>query len=292
MLPNFVGLGVQKAGTTSLYHYLRLHPEVYLPETEEINYKEINFFFHDYLYEKGLPYYETFFKAWNGEKAVGEISPDYLYNPVCRYRIRESLKDLKFITIFRNPIDRAYSNYWMEESRGNENLTFSDAIEQESERIKAGLFEKNTFSYVHRGFYFEQITAYIDEFQDSEFLFLLGEDLRNDRVNTLSRIFRFLGISDRVVPNIDIEYHTASRMRWKWLHHYLTTPHWSKLVLKSCVPVFHLRGSIRLYLHKHNVKNFTPPPMEEAVRDRLREVFFESNEKLAKLIGRDLSHWK
>ena len=63
MLQNFVGLGVQKAGTTSLYHYLRLHPEVYLPETEEINYKEINFFFHDYFYEKGLPYYKTFFKS-------------------------------------------------------------------------------------------------------------------------------------------------------------------------------------------------------------------------------------
>lgn len=178
MLPNFIGLGAQKAGTTSLYHYLRSHPEVYLPETGEINNKEINFFFHDYLYEKGLPYYETFFKAWNGEKAVGEISPDYSYHTICLRRIRQNLKKLKFIIILRNPIDRAYSNYWMEKRRGNENLMFSDAIQQESKRIRAGLFEKSTFSYIHRGFYYDQIKAYMNEFQDSEFLIFLSEDLR------------------------------------------------------------------------------------------------------------------
>lgn len=288
MLPNFLVIGAQKAGTTSLFEYIRTHPDIYLPPD-----KETAFFYHDYYYEKGLSFYEErFFKGWEGQKAVGDISPHYLYHPFCRDRIRKCMKNLKFIIILRNPVDRAYSNYWMEVKRGNETLSFKDAIEKESERIKIGLFEKDTFSYVHRGLYYDQIKEYMDWFPESEFLILLTDDLKNDRAKTLKIIYRFLVVNTEVnLPNIQKEFHTASKIRWIWLHELLKTQHWSRSLIKDLMP-FKLRQNLRSFLYQCNIKSFTPPPMDDVVRQHLRELFSESNEKLVKLMGKDLSHWK
>ncbi len=80
---------------------MRQHPDIYLPQA-----KETAFFYHDYKYEKGLSYYEEhYFGSVNGEKAVGEVSPHYLYHTFCRDRIRENLRDLKPLEdIFRASI--------------------------------------------------------------------------------------------------------------------------------------------------------------------------------------------
>lgn len=159
-----MGIGAQKCGTTSLVQYLLSHPDIFIPAGPRINSKEINFFLHDYLYEKGLSYYENFFTDGSGATAVGEISADYLYHPICRKRIRKHFDKLKFIIILRNPIERAYSNYWMECSRGNETRPFKEAIGREIGRIKNGLFEKDTFSYLQRGLYYSQIIRYMETF--------------------------------------------------------------------------------------------------------------------------------
>ncbi|MFO0792859.1 MAG: sulfotransferase [Candidatus Brocadiaceae bacterium] len=289
MLPNFLGLGAQKAGTTSLFEYLRSHSDIYLPPN-----KETAFFYHDYLYEKGLSYYsDHYFGGWKGQKAVGEISPHYLYHPFCCERIRKHLNNLNFIIMLRNPIDRAYSNYLMEVRRGRENLSFKEAIEKEPERIKKGLFEKDTYSYVQRGFYYEQIKMYMDRFDDSRFLFLLSEDLKNNRETTMKQVYRFLGVDKEINASfLEKEYHTASKMRFTWLYKFLTAPPpWSKTMTKALIP-FKLRQDIKGFLYRYNKKTFTPPPVDMEIRLHLRKIFAESNKNLEKLIGKNLSHWK
>lgn len=104
MLPNFIIPEAQKSGTTALRIYLAQHPEVYI-----VN-KEIHFFNKNF--DKGIEWYEQFFKAWKGEKAIGEKTPDYLYDGHTPQRIYEVTPDVKLIFVLRNPIDKAYFHYW------------------------------------------------------------------------------------------------------------------------------------------------------------------------------------
>lgn len=104
--PDFLIIGSQKAGTTSLYHALRLHPEVFVPEK-----KELNFFFLEDEYARGLDYYARYFEpAPAGIKAVGEASPGYICHPETPARIAAALPDAKLVLTVRNPIDRACRN--------------------------------------------------------------------------------------------------------------------------------------------------------------------------------------
>jgi hypothetical protein len=289
MLPNFIGLGAQKAGTTSLFEYLRVHPQVFLPKV-----KETNFFFRDAEYEKGISYYESkYFSGVRNEKAVGEISPDYLYHQVCTDRIRSHFEKQLFIIVLRNPVERAFSNYLMEVRRGNENLSFEAAIATEEERIQRGHKEKDLYSYVHRGFYFDQIKAYMDCFQNSQFLIFLTEDLKNRRLETMARVFQFLGVDDHVLSHkvLDKEFHQASKMRYKWLHSYLMSPHWSRKILKLIIPNEKARYQIKTLIHQHNVKQIEQPKMKEDTRRKLVLRFKTANQQLHMLLGRDLSHW-
>lgn len=109
MLPNFLIVGAQKCGTTSLHEYLYQHPQIYLPEG-----KETKFFAEDARYSKGITYYEDVcFSTYSGESAVGEVDPDYMYFEQALERIAEhlDLRTTKLIFVLRNPVDRAFSHY-------------------------------------------------------------------------------------------------------------------------------------------------------------------------------------
>ncbi|RLF35719.1 MAG: sulfotransferase, partial [Thermoplasmata archaeon] len=111
MLPNFVIAGPPKSGTTSLLFYLERHPDVFV-----IN--EPHFFSRNY--EKGIEWYESLFEKHKKEKAVGEKSPSYFFDPKVPLRIKKHIPDVKLIFIFRDPIKRAYSEYWHNVIHGTE----------------------------------------------------------------------------------------------------------------------------------------------------------------------------
>ena len=102
MLPNFLCIGAQRAGTTWLYDLLASHPEVYVPSRR----KEVHYF--DWYYDRGLSWYTRFFPP-QGEvaryRAVGEVTPDYLYDSTCPKHISETLPSVKLIAILCNPVD-------------------------------------------------------------------------------------------------------------------------------------------------------------------------------------------
>lgn len=106
MLPNFLIVGAARAGTTSLYYYLKQHPDVFMSPK-----KEIDFFDVDKNFEKGLDWYERYFEGYTGQKAIGEASPLYMYLEKVPKRIAKVIPDVKLIFILRNPVDRAYSHY-------------------------------------------------------------------------------------------------------------------------------------------------------------------------------------
>src|SRR5437868_3900524 len=104
-LPNFLCVGAQKAGTTTLYEILKQHPDIFLPK----KIKETKFFVYEEKFQRGKTWYEKeFFSEVKNEKAFGEIDPAMMFEEKSAQRIFDTLgKDVKLIFVFRNPVARA-----------------------------------------------------------------------------------------------------------------------------------------------------------------------------------------
>ena len=186
MLPNFLIIGSQKAGTTSLYNVLRQHPEIYMSET-----KEINFFFRDELWQRGVGYYASHFDDVPlAAKAWGEASPGYICHPEASERIKQVLPDARLILVVRNPIGRAYSQYWDNRRHLSEPHTFTEVIDQHL----SDLYLPGVKGYFSRGTYMHYINKYLEHFGSGQLQVLVFEDLRSDPVGFYRRIFEFLNV--------------------------------------------------------------------------------------------------
>lgn len=169
MLPNFLCIGAQKSGTTTLWHILNAHPDVYMAQK-----RETRFFYDDFQYMAGLQKYEIdYFSDWSGQAAVGEKCPEYLYVPDVAKRIRSSLgADVKLIVSLRSPAQRAFSHYRHNLMQLRESRSFETALSEEFQSIQQGQFIPPPFGYIARGFYNQQLECYWQQF-DSEQLLLL-----------------------------------------------------------------------------------------------------------------------
>ena len=174
MLPTFLICGTQRGGTTALFRYLRQHPDIYMPEIKEINFFDLHF-------DKGIGWYESFFEDWSGEKAVGEASPSYMWHPEVPSRIKTVLKNVKLIFCLRNPIERAYSNYWSGFSKSFRSLggripSFSEAIRTEDGYQR----------YIRKGFYYKDLVRFLKFFDLSVIHIIISEELRKDPLSPVS----------------------------------------------------------------------------------------------------------
>ncbi len=132
MLPTFLGIGTQRGATTWLANCLREHPDVFVPELKEAS-------FFDIHYRYGWHFYEGFFGGAQNVKAVGEITPDYLYCLKCPERIARHLPDVKLFAILRNPIERAYSAYIFFE-KFRDAGSFENALHMHIHLMQKGLY--------------------------------------------------------------------------------------------------------------------------------------------------------
>jgi hypothetical protein len=209
LLPDYLIIGAQRAGTTSLYKYLAQHPGI----GPAFLGKGAHFFDTNYSgdldsYRAHFPTraYKRYVKAWRGvELVTGEGSPYYLAHPHAPSRIAEALPGVKLIALLRDPVERAHSHYQHERARGFEELSFEEAIEREPERL-AGELEKmladpsyNSFSYQHhtylaRGRYADQLEVWYSLFPKEQILVLRSEDLFADPDRTYREALAFLGV--------------------------------------------------------------------------------------------------
>lgn len=140
-LPNFIIVGAAKAGTRALIDYLDQHNEIYTyPD-------EIHFFSKNY--NKGIDWYQKFFKNVNDEKAIGEKSPSYFTSSKTPERIFQNIPDVKLIFLLRNPVDRAYSHYWHAVRGGRIKNGFEEKIKNEGNNIlETGKYAKYINKYL------------------------------------------------------------------------------------------------------------------------------------------------
>jgi hypothetical protein len=185
--PNFLVIGAQKAGTTSLWHYLIQHPQIELSAQKELHYFDR---------EEDYPDHDWYRSHFTGDRpASGEITPIYCYWPGAIKRIHAFQPTMRLIFILRNPIDRAISHYWMEYQREQETLSLRDALEAEEARLATGLpVHLRQHSYLARGVYHEQLARIYRYFPREQVLVLVFESLTRSPQTFLSRITRFLAV--------------------------------------------------------------------------------------------------
>lgn len=211
LLPDFLIIGGQKCGTTSLYNYLAQHPCV-APAWR----KEVRFFNVQYV-GKSITWYRAQFpsslykfciKITQGQDVItGEATPGYISHPHAPKRIFETIPKVKLIVLLRNPVDRAYSHYQHAVLLGKETLSFEEAIEAEPERLR-GEKEKmiedesyNSFyygncSYLSRGIYVDQLKVWLNLFPKEQILILNSENFSSDPPTTFRRVLEFLNLPD------------------------------------------------------------------------------------------------
>lgn len=186
--------GVQKGGTTSLFAHFCEHPALSAPSRKELH------FFDDEARDWSSPDYsllDAFFSPNDGARLRFEITPIYSFWPPSIGRIRTYNSSARLIFLFRDPFDRAWSQWCMEYARGQEQLPFSEAIREGRRRITNALPlgpEQRIFSYVERGFYTQQVRRVLEHFPRTQVLFLRSQDLLDHHPDTLTRIAEFLGI--------------------------------------------------------------------------------------------------
>lgn len=178
---------------------------------------EPKFFLVDELYDKGIEYYsKTWIAAAPPGKIVGEKTTNYLESPAAALRIRKHLPDVKLVFIFRNPIDRAYSNYLWTKMNGLETESFERALELEESRTKTlptHLKYARPYSYGSRGFYCRMLEIYLDLFPRQNILCLRTEDvyLPESRARLIARLHDFIGVESRAADGAFRDVVNASR---------------------------------------------------------------------------------
>ncbi|TCJ15543.1 sulfotransferase [Rubrobacter taiwanensis] len=294
-LPNFLIIGAQKAGTTSLYYYLRQHPQVYMsPE------KETHFF--TYLGERpvhggpGRPAtaiitdaeeYGRLFSGVAGEKAVGEASPSYLYSERAPERIKRYLPEARLIAILRQPAERAYSNFLHCLGSGREPLEdFAAALEAEDRRVAGGWGP--LWHYRRKGYYHEQLSRYYALFDPAQIRVYLYEDLREDAGEVLRDIFEFLEVDESFEADTSERYNVSGVPRSRTVGALISglggVIPVARPILQKALP-YGVRQRLKARIFA------TPPRLDPEVRRELTENYREDILRLEELIGRDLSGW-
>jgi len=300
-IPTFFLLGAPKCGTTSLAFYLGQHPDVCFSEPKEPTFFEAE-------YEKGLAHYRArYFAGWRGERAAGEGRVWHLYLPFVAPRIRESFPDARLLAILRDPVERAHSHWWHRHSRGQETLSFEDAVARDRARIergetfegedgerrwRAGLYRESFTSRLRvlldPGFYAEQLERYLRLFPQEQLKVLLYEDLAADPTGLLRDVYAFVGVDpDHRVSDVSERNVGRDRVRGPMARRLSFGAR--ALGLRHLVPTALRRGARARLLPEREARR---PPLRDATRGELVSFFEPHTARLEALLGRDLASWR
>ena len=297
-LPNFLIVGAGKSGTTSIYHYLLQHPDIFMCHPKEPRFLSLGSdrTFNgpgDVLTERvnidTFDDYSELFKNSGKYKARGEASVDSLYfhwNAIPR--IKRYLGDPKIIIILRNPVERAYSAYSYLRRDGWETLSFAEALRVEEERKRLGY--KWMWRYREAGLYSEQVRAYLENF--AHVRVFLYDDLRSDPQGLIHDLFTFLEVDPDFLPGTSTRHNASGIPRSTFLNALFVKPKRLHAMARTVGGL--LIGRQNWIALRERVRSLVlakPEPIPAAIAEELREYYREDILKLERLAGLDLRKW-
>jgi hypothetical protein len=297
-LPNFFLIGAAKAGTTSMHDVLRQHPEIFLAKR-----KEPSFFNTEEHYARGLKWYqETHFNNANGFPRRGESTSTLLYWSMSVVpRIMETYGDrkTKFIAIFRDPVQRAYSHYWMQVHNSSETLSFEDALANEGERLHKDWEYLKKLGREHRGYYrggcyATLLQPFLENFPRQDFAFVLLDDFQHNFSETMAGLANFLGVQSdfKFRP---VKSNSSSVPKNPAFDRFLNNP--PSRVYNLLKPIarhfpYYWLFQLKRRLKRVNLRQQSYPPMNIDTEHELRRRYCDEIEHLEIILERDLSSWK
>lgn len=315
-VPDFLIVGAAKSGSTSIYNYLKQHPQIFMPDLKEPRFFAFcekppppTEFAKKFLPDTitGLDEYIKLFEPASEGQLLGEASVHYLYlqmetiKNIKRYIPK--WKDIKIIINLRNPSEASFSAYSALVQWGWEPLEFEDALEKEQlltanlennfDRLRLLLANNRPTDYVGLFFYYRQVKAYMDTFPNVRIF--LHDDLKSDIYSVLKDMFRFLGVDDSFTPDVSGKHQVsmvprigALRFLYRSLskiNHKLSDNNF----MNSLIPYEKRRQLGR----KIMVSRLTSRRLviKEQTKEYLRNLYREDVLRLQDLIRRDLSSW-
>ncbi|HKZ29722.1 MAG TPA: sulfotransferase domain-containing protein [Acidimicrobiia bacterium] len=281
-LPNFMLIGAGKAGSTSLWHYVVQHPDVFPPKQ-----KEPSYFWTDKHSRPGkaetLEAYQSLFEGSESYKAVGDASPTYLVDENAPHEIRKMIPDVKLIAILRDPCARAFSEFMMHRMRQDEpERRFLDAVAADPSRPI-----DHRLNYIETGLYHKHLSRYLSVFPAGQLKVVLNDDLKGEPKEVMKDVFEFLGLDADVAIDTDVEFNVSGVPKIKALHWLLTKNHSIKRGLLPLLPKGLIK-SLRRAKNANLERQFMTPQERAALLPSFEADILE----LEKLLGRDLSHWR
>lgn len=258
MLPNFLIIGAQRCATTWLHRCLSEHPQVFMCSEKEAH-------FFDARWDRGLAWYKGLFKDCEGAVAVGEATPEYMWKPVAVKRMASTLPNAKLIAVVRNPIDRAYSAYWLRR-RIYQGMSFEEAVEADPNLLR-------------RGHYAQQLKRVLRYYPREQLLVLLFDDLKHDDEAFVQRTFQFLEVDPDYRPSLlGHTYNAVLFPRIRGLLDQLSLT-WAIDVIKT------IRFDLLIRHWSRASDKRAYPKMKQETRNCLQSYFAESNAELEEIIG-------
>jgi len=271
------------------------YPEIFMSHP-----KATRFFIKDKNYDRGLNWYlQTYFVGAEQYPIRGEATPSYLAQAeITAPRIKDTISEneVKFIAIFRNPVERAYSHYWYNRNKKaayGEDLSFKDALNLENKHDNGLDLRVQRYSrsrnYFKNGEYSRYLMEYFKYFRREQFLLLLTEDIHKEYFqSTSTQIATFLGIED-----ISINYIRENRSRKVGARPSVKFVRKQRRLmnfLKASLPMF-MQNKLRDRYTKIISTPVRNPPMKLNTRKILLERYKPGIMELQEIIGRDLSSW-
>ncbi len=270
--PTFMCLGIQKAGTSWLYRMVKQHPEVCVS-----NPKEPHFFNREKNFARGMEWYRERFYCAPEAKAVGEFTPDYLWlrlkagstpalhaTPDVAARVAEAFPDLRFIVCLRDPTTRAVSSYFHHIGAGR--------LSPNRRLAEVG----DEWGILSMGHYADHLEHWFHCFRPERFQVLIyEEDLSGDaKPATLARVFNHLGADPSFEPSGQSTRYNERRSHFDY--RLARLPYALQRQARRYVPAF---------VHRWR---FWDIPVAEEELETLRAYYQPHNERLARLLGREL----
>ena len=305
--PNFFVIGAVKAGTTSLYHYLMQHPQVYASPIKEPNFFSTDidtnkfsatyrnntftdldaYFKHKPLKHLQLAFvkekeqYLQLFSNVKNEKAIGEFSTSYLYSLNAPQNIFEYNPQAKIIVVLRNPIERSFSHYLMAVRFSFTTKDFMASLKEDMDKKEKGWGISE--QYIELGMYAKQIEVYQKVFPKEQVKILLYEDLKNP-IQLINEVCDFLKL-DAHIFSLEKKHNTAAIPKYKFFNKAITTLGIKKK-LHAFTPHFIKRGLKKMLFTSKEL-----PQLSNAEKVFLASLYRDEIMHTSKLINRDLSSW-
>ncbi|MDJ0742759.1 MAG: sulfotransferase [Xenococcaceae cyanobacterium MO_167.B27] len=287
--PNFFIVGVEKAGTTALYEYLKAHPQIYMPHLKEPA------FFYPQWKNRPIKMWEEYYELFNevkDEVAIGDASPQYFNTLGSAEKIKLHVPSAKIIIILRQPVDRAYSHYMMH-INGGKSMKYQNFVDVFRE-VKDSLVltsGQGDIPYWGLGnsFYYDTLLHYYQLFDRSKIKIYLYEDLRSNPLEILSDIYKFLQVDPLFTPDTRIEVNKGSGMpKNKLIHRLIRKPNLIKNLSKKILP-----DKFRSMISKSLIAMLKTEKqsLNTQTKGEFTKVFLDDIHKLESLLGRDLSIW-